>query len=164
MLLLDRTGEIDELWPRIVPEAPLPDRGRVLVDLARLEEAAPLPIEIGVHVPNDSDPAALAPWFARLALLSVDFPAFSDGRGFSIARRLRALGFPGRLRASGPVIADQFGYLLQCGFDEVAVPDEIAARQPVESWLAALGGITLGYQRGIPGRAPILERRLGRDG
>ena len=35
--------------------------------------------------PNDRDPADLAPWLDRLALIRVAFPASSDGRGFSIA-------------------------------------------------------------------------------
>lgn len=161
MLLLDRTGEIDDLWPRFGAEAALPDRGRALVARERLEEAAARPLELGLDIPNDADPAALAPWFGRLALISVAFPSFADGRGFSLARRLRDLGFLGRLRASGPVIADQFGYLLACGFDEVAVPDAVAGRQPAAQWLAQLTAVTLQYQRGLPGRGPILERRHG---
>jgi uncharacterized protein (DUF934 family) len=164
MLLIDRTGEIDDLWPRVEGDAPLPARGRALVDLARLAEAEASGLEIGVHIPPDTAADTLAPHFRRLALVSVGFPSFSDGRGFSIARRLRALGYRGRLRASGPVIADQFAYLLDCGFDEAAVPAGVAARQPVASWLAALGAISLGYQRGLAGRSSILERRRAGDG
>ena len=159
MLLLDRTGAIDDLWPRIPAETPLPARGRALVPADRLAEAAPLPLELGVEIDTDSDPADLAPWFGRLALIAVAVPGFADGRGFSIARRLRDRGFPGRLRASGPVIADQFGYLLACGFDEVAVPDSVAARQPAAQWMARLEAVSLQYQRGLPGRRPILDRR-----
>ncbi|NIP75920.1 MAG: DUF934 domain-containing protein, partial [Xanthomonadales bacterium] len=62
---------------------------------------------------------------------------------------LRALGFEGRLRASGPVISDQFDFLLACGFDEVLLPDDVAERQPPEHWTANPGRITLGYQRGL---------------
>lgn len=159
MLLLDRTGEIDDLWPRIGDGEALPSRGRVLIGLDRFDEAARLPVEIGVEIANDTDPKTLAPLFGRLALIAVDFPGFADGRGFSIARCLRDLGFPGRLRAAGPVITDQFGYLLACGFDEVAVPDTVAARQPADQWMARLGAVSLQYQRGLPGRGPILERR-----
>jgi len=161
MPLLDRTGEIDDFWPRIGPETPLPPKGRALIDPDRLEEAATRPLELGLHIANDTDPATLRPWFGRLALISVAFPSFADGRGFSIARRLREAGFLGRLRATGPVIADQFGYLLACGFDEVAIPDAVAARQPVAQWLDRLGAVSLQYQRGLPGRGPILERRHG---
>ncbi|MEO0621012.1 MAG: DUF934 domain-containing protein [Pseudomonadota bacterium] len=163
MLLLDRTGVIDDLWPRIGEEDPLPEAGRALVDYRRLGEAAKTGLELGLHLPNDTEPDALVDRFGRLALISVEFPSFADGRGFSIGRCLRDRGFAGRLRASGPVIADQFAYLLEVGFDEVAVADSVAARQGVESWLAALGEITLGYQRGI-GRPSILDQRRSAHG
>lgn len=161
-MLLDPTGPIDDLWPAFGADTPLPPGGRALIGPDRLEEAAALPLELGLHIDNDADVAALAPWFPRLALISVAFPNFADGRGFSLAQRLRALGFIGRLRATGPVIADQFTYLLQCGFDEVAVPDAVAERQPAEQWLDRIGAVSLGYQRGIAGRGSILEQRRAR--
>ena len=61
--------------------------------------------EVLVEFPNDRDPADLAPWFGRLSVVRVRFPAMGDGRGFSIGARLRALGYAGRLRAAGPLIA-----------------------------------------------------------
>ncbi|MGF1446746.1 MAG: DUF934 domain-containing protein [Pikeienuella sp.] len=157
MPVIDRGGEIDDL--RSAADGALPPAGRVLVPLERLEEAVASPLEIGVHIPNDTDPDSLVPHFGRLAMISVDFPSFADGRGFSIGRCLRHRSFVGRLRATGPVIADQFAYLIDCGFDEVAIPQALAARQPVERWMAELGTITLGYQRGVPGRGSILDRR-----
>lgn len=159
MLLLDRKGPIDELWPRIDGDAALPACGRVLVPLARLDEALASPLELGVEIGPDTVPDDIVAHFGRLALISVVFPSFADGRGFSIGRCLRERGFLGRLRATGPVISDQFTYLLQCGFDEVAVPESVAARQPVEDWLAQPGAITLGYQRGLKERGSILDRR-----
>ena len=89
---------------------------------------------IAVEMPNDCDPATLARWLDRLALVRVAFPAASDGRGFSIARRLRAMGYAGRLRAAGPLIADQFRLARRVGYDEVELPDAVAARQPEAQW------------------------------
>ena len=160
-MLLDRTGEIEDRWVR-VEEAPLPD-GPVIVPLPMLGEVEHEPL--GVELPNNVDPAEVLPRLGRVELVSVDFPSFADGRGFSIARRLRSLGYKGRLRAAGPVIADQFTYLLECGFDEVEVPEHVAVRQPAELWLAQLGRIGLGYQRGRIGRVSILDqRRAARHG
>ena len=157
MMLLDRTGEIDDLWP--VAGEDLPKAGRSLVPLARLDKAMETGLELGVEIPNTTDAVELKPYYGRLAMISVDFPSFADGRGFSISRQLRAEGFLGRLRASGPVISDQFTYLLDCGFDEVAVPDDVALRQPAEHWLAQLNAISTGYQRGFADRGSILDRR-----
>lgn len=67
--------------------------------------------------------------------IRVAFPAFSDGRGFTLARRLRNAGFTGRLRAQGHVIADQYAMARRAGFDEVEISDTLAARQPAEHWV-----------------------------
>jgi uncharacterized protein (DUF934 family) len=103
---------------------------------------------LAVEFPNDRDPADLAPWLDRVGMIRVAFPAMGDGRGFSIARRLRAMGYAGRLRAAGPLIADQFGAARAVGFDEVELPDALAARQPAALWRAAPRGA---YQRRLTG-------------
>ena len=117
------------------------------------------PIPFGIDVTSDTDPDTLAPILHLPSAIRIDFPSFADGRGFSIAQRLRALGYQGRLRAHGPVIADQFAYLLACGFDEVAVPPAVAERQPAEQWTAQLTKISASYQRGRPGLSSILDQR-----
>ena len=89
---------------------------------------------LAVEFPNDRDPADLAPWLERLALIRVAFPAMSDGRGFSIARRLRDMGYAGRLRAAGPLVADQLRAARRVGFDEVELPEAMAERQPEAMW------------------------------
>ena len=90
--------------------------------------------ELAVDFPNDRDPADLAPWLDRLAMVRVAFPAMGDGRGFSIARRLRAMGYAGRLRAKGPLIPDQFRAARRVGYDEVELPDGLATRQGEAEW------------------------------
>jgi uncharacterized protein (DUF934 family) len=163
--LRDRTGTVPNEWVRVETAGDLPDGARVILPWSADLKLPDLPDRmLGLHLKNDTDPAQVAPLFSKVALISVAFPAFSDGRGFSIARRLRALGFRGRLRAAGPVIADQFDYLLACGFDEVETPEKLEARQPQPQWEKALGAVTLAYQRGYPGRASILEARRAARG
>jgi uncharacterized protein (DUF934 family) len=163
--LIDRLGPAEDQWTVIGAGDALPESGAVILPLGRLAEGLASELELGVHLPNDADPEGVRPYFGKLSLISVDFPSFADGRGFSIGQRLRALGFEGRLRATGPVISDQFDYLLACGFDEVSLPDSVAERQPPEHWAATPGRITLGYQRGLAGRGSILDaRRAAGDG
>ncbi len=71
-----------------------------------------------------------------LEMIRIDFPSSADGRGFTIARALRLRGFKGRMRAHGHVLADQYAMARRAGFDEVEVPDDLAARQPEDQWLA----------------------------
>ncbi len=87
-----------------------------------------------VDLTNTDSPETLIPHLDRLTLIRVAFPAFSDGRAFTIARRLRILGYKGQLLALGPVISDQYAMCRRVGFDGVEIPDELAARQPAEQW------------------------------
>ncbi|MDT8856095.1 DUF934 domain-containing protein [Paracoccaceae bacterium Fryx2] len=88
-----------------------------------------------VELAHTDDPAGLAGRFGGLALIRVTFPSFGDGRGFTVGRRLRELGYTGRLRAAGPLLADQYAMARRVGFDEVEIPDDLAERQPAEQWL-----------------------------
>ncbi|MFC0199735.1 DUF934 domain-containing protein [Paracoccus rhizosphaerae] len=103
--------------------------------LARDDGFHPVTEEAPVTLAPDTDPKTLADRMHH-DLIAIDFPSFGDGRGFSLARRLRELGYKGRLRASGRLIADQYAMARRVGFDEVQVAADIAARQPEDQWLA----------------------------
>jgi uncharacterized protein (DUF934 family) len=89
-----------------------------------------------LDLPADADPETLTPHLARLALIRVTFGSFADGRGFTLAARLRRMGYAGRLRAAGHVIADQYAMARRSGFDEVEISADLAARQPEDQWRA----------------------------
>jgi uncharacterized protein (DUF934 family) len=158
-MLLDRAGLKADLYSRAAD----PTGSHVLVPFAGLPEVLAARAGnrgIGVEIANTVKPADLLPHLDSLALVAIAFPSFSDGRGFSIAKSLRNAGYRGILRAVGPLIADQFAYALACGFDEVELPAESAARQPVEIWLAAARAFRATYQRShAPAGTSILDRR-----
>jgi uncharacterized protein (DUF934 family) len=87
-----------------------------------------------VDLSHTDDVSTLEGALDRLTLIRVTFPAFNDGRAFTVARKLRMMGYKGQLLALGPVIADQYAMLRRVGFDGAEIPEEIAARQPVEQW------------------------------
>jgi len=138
----------------------VPAGARAILPLDRLvEEGAPDGVaSLGAHLGAAVDVRSLEDLLPSLDLISIEFGSFADGRGFSIARRLRAMGFEGELRAAGPVIADQFGALLAVGFDTVETPDALAARQDQPQWDAARAAVSAGYQSGYA-QASILEAR-----
>ncbi|EKE45082.1 hypothetical protein OCGS_0777 [Oceaniovalibus guishaninsula JLT2003] len=88
-----------------------------------------------IDLSTDSDLASL-PDLGSVPAIRIVIPSFSDGRGFTLASDLRRRGFSGRLRAAGHVLADQFAMARRCGFDEVEISDQLAARQPQDQWLA----------------------------
>jgi uncharacterized protein (DUF934 family) len=89
-----------------------------------------------VVLASTDDPEALSPYLADLRLIHVDFPAFNDGRGFTIGRRLRMMGFTGHLRAQGHVLPDQYAMIRRVGFDDVLITDTLAERLREDHWRA----------------------------
>ncbi len=159
MPLLDRNGSKLDDWT--ISEDGTADAPRILVAFEHLKDALAgngRGRRIGVAIANTVKADALAPFLNDIDLVSIAFPAYGDGRGFSIAKQLRHAGFKGTLRAAGPLIADQFAYALACGFDEIDLPQAQAARQPVEQWVHAAASISNTYQRGF-GAENILDAR-----
>ncbi|RFC64115.1 DUF934 domain-containing protein [Fulvimarina endophytica] len=131
-----------------------------LVPLALLGEIETPEAPFGLFVENTAEIAEIAPHLGSVDLIAIAFPAFSDGRGFSLAKRLRREGFTGTLRAKGPLIADQFADALACGFDEVDIPDTMANRQPVQQWLEMKDTMSVHYQTGFGEGKSILQQRM----
>ena len=79
----------------------------------------------GLLLGVDAEPEAR---YADAELIAIDFPAFTDGRGLSLAVLLRTrLGFTGELRAVGDIRADMLHYLYRCGFDSFVMSGEGSA-------------------------------------
>lgn len=71
--------------------------------------------------------------------VTIAFASFADGRGFSLARRLREKhGADLRLLARGHVLPDQARHAFQSGFDAVLISDKDLERYGREVWDAAL--------------------------
>ncbi|HSM42869.1 MAG TPA: DUF934 domain-containing protein, partial [Afifellaceae bacterium] len=58
------------------------------------------------------------------------FPAFTDGRAYSKAVRLRQQhGFTGEIRAVGDVLLDQLAFMRRCGFDALEISHDVTAER-----------------------------------
>jgi uncharacterized protein (DUF934 family) len=111
----------------------------------------------GVLLENTDDPRALAADFDQLALIAVRFPKFTDGRGYSIARLLRRLGWAGELRAVGDVLRDQLFNMTRCGFDAFALRED----QNPQTASTAFGDFSTPYQTAIDEGARFGTTRRG---
>lgn len=106
---------------------------------------------VGVLFKPDDDPLALAPAGALqaegIALIAIDFPLYTDGRGYSIAQILRTrLGWKGELRAVGDVMIDTIHYQARCGFDSFLLK---AGHDP-QLALEAFNAFSFHYQKTYP--------------
>ncbi|MEO1280576.1 MAG: DUF934 domain-containing protein [Pseudomonadota bacterium] len=105
---------------------------------------------VGVFVdPAIVDDEAL-PKLLDAPVVAIDFPKFTDGRGYSVARTLRdQLGFGGELLATGDVLVDQVPLMVRCGFSAFSVSHEPTARALASD---AFKGIDHIYQAPALGR------------
>lgn len=106
---------------------------------------------VAVDLAPDADIDGLIAHLDHIDLIRIAFPSFADGRGFTLARRLRLMGFQGRLRAYGHVISDQYAMARRSGFDEVQINADLAARQPEPQWLARANWRDHDYQSRMRG-------------
>lgn len=112
----------------------------------------------GVRLSPDDDPYLLRPYLDRLAVIEVDFPKYTDGRGFSQAQLLRRrLGFTGELRAVGHVLRDQLLYMHRSGFNAY-----LTTRADLPSLLEAMGEFSSFYQPAADGTRGVFAARHGR--
>ena len=129
--LIRHGAVVEDRWALLTETfrlADLPARGPVIVPLALwLAERGVLRArgEVGVLLAPGDDPAELGGDIGALPLIAIDFPQFTDGRGYSTARLLRERHrYAGELRAVGDVLRDQLYLLAECGFDAFAVRDD----------------------------------------
>jgi len=91
-----------------------------------------------------------------IELVVINFPVFTDGRGFSYGRELRERGYGGELRAAGHFIRDQLAYLQRVGFNAFQMTDE----SKLEEALSSLGDFSEYYQAAIDQPLPLFRRRV----
>jgi phosphoadenosine phosphosulfate reductase len=117
--------------------------------------------DIGVWLAPTHDPVALAADTGALPLIAVDFPKFTDGRGYSIGRLLRDRhGFSGELRAIGDILRDQLFALSECGFDAFALRGD----RDADEALASFNDFAGVYAATTRTPQPWFRRRASLDG
>lgn len=145
--------EGDEAAPPDVPSIVSPEW---LFSSASSEIAART-APLGVAWPNDKAESELEPYLPSLALISLEFPVFRDGRAYTQARQLRErYGFAGEIRATGDVLRDQFLFMVRAGFDAFEVKKDGDA----EAFAKALHEFTVLYQPSLAGNSLPLRTRF----
>ena len=125
--------------------------------LAHKDEILARQKPFGVWLDSSEDPQALAGDLEQLVLVGVNFPKFSDGRGYSIARLLRErYAYRGEIRAIGDVLQDQLFFMKRCGIDAYAV----RADKDIEAALAGLRDFSEAYQAAVDQPQPLFRRRI----
>ncbi len=156
MPLITEDGIVADSYRRLDGADPAAD---LIVPLDALAEHGDHAGRLGADVPNTARLEDVLPYLDRLDLISLPFPAFTDGRAYSLARQIRQAGFSGELRATGNLLPDQLQAMAQVGFSAFEVTD----RFHPEVWLRALSRMSVSYQTpGTSARHVWQERALAR--
>jgi uncharacterized protein (DUF934 family) len=161
-IILDRRIATDT-WAMVADDADLPASGDIIVSLKRWVSArdalAARNGRTGVLLRGADEPADLATDVAALPLIAVEFPAFTDGRGYSIGRLLRErYAFKGELRAVGDVLRDQLFLMARVGFNAFALKEG----KSIDDALGAFADFSEAYQSATDQPVPYYRRRLAR--
>jgi uncharacterized protein (DUF934 family) len=155
--LIKNNEVVDDTW--IIysdAEAPVPN-GQWIVSLAVWNtQKATLQSrkDIGLWLNSDEDPSMIDTDLNHFPVIAINFPAFTDGRGFSYGRELREKGFEGEVRAIGSFIRDQLFYLKRCGFDSFALEGS-----DLHEAVKSLQDFSESYQAAVDQTLPLFRRR-----
>jgi len=149
---------VDDAWVLLAPDAPVPEAGDVIVSLAQWnagrESFAARAGKVGVKLKSSESPEQIEA-LERVPLVAIDFPSFTDGRGYSSARLLRERhAYRGELRAVGDVLRDQLFSLARCGIDSFA----LKAGKDIEAALSAFLDFSVTYQAAADDQRPLYRR------
>jgi len=112
--------------------------------------------QIGIWFASDELADTVKDDLGQFAVVAVDFPKFTDGRGYSIAYNLRRrLGYQGELRAIGDVLRDQLFQMYRCGFDAYATRQD----RNIHDALKGLSVFSETYQASVDQPVPLFRRQ-----
>jgi uncharacterized protein (DUF934 family) len=148
MTLLKDGRTIQDEWPGLDGEQPAMSPEAVMVSLSRWknDRVALLARDIrrGVRLASDDHAEDIADDLEDIELVAIEFPKFTDGRGYSTARLLREkYDYHGEIRAVGNVLRDQLSFMNRCGINAV----ELNSKTAEQDWREALGEIIPRYQQ-----------------
>ncbi len=101
------------------------------------------------HLEADAAPEDTIEAIFAAEEVHIPFASSADGRGFSLARRLRDFGYQGRVFAIGALVCDQYRHARQSGFDGVLLTAAQAQKMPEPFWLEQARRVPLTYRHQI---------------
>lgn len=111
---------------------------------------------VAVWIDAGEEAESIAKDLEKVAFVAINFPAFTDGRGYSYARLLRErYGYEGEIRAIGDVLQDQLQHMTRCGFTSFALKEG----KNIEAAVAGLKTINEPYQAATD-LPPLFRRRV----
>ena len=159
-MIIKNNAIIDDDWQvlRLTDANAVVPEGPVIVPLAiwlAQRDSLINRARLGVWLASSDRPEVLREDIEKFSVIAVDFPKFTDGRGYTLAYLLRErLGYRGELRAIGDVLHDQLYFMQRTGFDAYAV----RADKDINKALKGLSDFSESYQASIDQPLPLFRR------
>ena len=140
----------ENTWNFVADDNPLTN-GNISVSLKRWnqdkEQLLKHEGKVGIRlIPGDDVDSLNKEDLKTVDLVELDFPVFTDGRLFSLARLVRSKhAYQGEVRAVGNFMSDQVFYLHRVGVDAF----ELSEAKDIEHALSALNDFSVRYQASI---------------
>ena len=140
----------ENTWNFVADDNPLTN-GNISVSLKRWnqdkEQLLKHEGKVGIRlIPGDDVDSLNKEDLKTVDLVELDFPVFTDGRLFSLARLVRSKhAYQGEIRAVGNFMSDQVFYLHRVGVDAF----ELSEAKDIEHALSALNDFSVRYQASI---------------
>ena len=150
---------VEDNWLHLDNEATLVE-GNITVSLTRWQEEHESLANhdglLGLRLAGDEPLEGVAPDLDNLSLVVLIFPAFTDGRCYSLARLLRdRYNYKGEIRAQGDILHDQLFYMTQCGINSF----EMVNQQRIVDAITAFDDFSESYQTTVLKPKPLFRRR-----
>lgn len=157
--LINQNAVLENEWTLVTDtEAALP-AGKIIVPGAYfLENKDSLMArgDIAVALEADADLTEYTDALTSLPLVAVNFPAFTDGRGYSLARLLKErYSYEGEIRAIGDVLIDQLHFMKRCGFDTYLLKDGLDGEKALDYFATFSDPYQLAYDE----KQPLFRRK-----
>lgn len=149
---------VEDNWTHLDDDAELV-AGNITVSLTRWqaehESLVKHDAELGLRLLGSDPVEEIVPDLANFSLIVLDFPAFPDGRSYSLARLLRdRYDFKAEIRAQGDILHDQLFYMTQCGINSF----EMANPEKIEEVMVAFNDFSESYQTTVHKPDPLYRR------
>lgn len=157
--LINQNSTLENNWQIVVDQASELPQGNILVEasywLENQSELSKRP-NVGIYLNGDADLESLKDVLDSFEVIAVNFPAFADGRGYSLARLLKErYHYKGEVRAIGDVLIDQLYFMKRCGFDTYLLKDGLEA----EKALQYFSTFSDPYQLAYDVQTPLFRRK-----
>jgi uncharacterized protein (DUF934 family) len=156
--LINETSVLENKWQLITDlEADLTQANIMIPAQLWLDnkEALAERKDVSIWLAGDSDLSAFEN-LDNFEAIGINFPAFADGRGYSLARLVsERLNFKGEIRAIGDVLIDQLFFMKRCGFTSYLLKEGLDA----DKALNYFSTFTDPYQLAADIKEPLFRRK-----